>query len=67
MGKELSYGSYSRVCERRGAGGTALDRLVCQAKITMPVSRGRFLALDFITTLDRTLRSGDGLSLTQSR
>ena len=33
----------------------------------MSVSRDRFLALDFITTLDRTLRSGDGLSLTQSR
>jgi hypothetical protein len=42
-GKELSYRSYSRNCYACGAGGTALGPIVCQAKITMSLTKCRFL------------------------
>jgi hypothetical protein len=42
-GKELPYGPYNRNCDAGGAGGTALGSIVCQAKITVSLSKRRFL------------------------
>ena len=66
-GKELSYGSDSRICDVAelmlawiavGLAGGPVKQLwgqVCQTKITMSLLKCRFLPLDFITTLGWTL------------
>ena len=51
-GKELPYGPDNSTCDAGGAGGTALEPTVCQAKIPVSLLKRGFVALDFITTLE---------------